>query len=494
MDKTDIDIIFLVDCSTGNQSLLNAIHDNVEGFFKELVKTNFEPRFAFIEFGNFIKSENIYVHFFIKENNSSKEIFTQNPKEFRNLMMNLECKSDGKHNNSLDALIIASKQKFKQFARKILILITGLPPLMPSNLVKSLSQVISSLKNRGIDQLYIISDLHNQGCSVYLNILEGIKKFNINGLGFEISNPALYQTEYFAKVFKIGIIKGIEKLKKKESYNRTITKGTFTEQLRKKEITGELQRLSTSQKIKGKIKSKIEETKFANQLAQSQIAKKIQTTRIPGLTPIKLNIQVTTPGYDYIGEILERLKIPYKKFDDTYDCDLLFLNCGTDDLINPDNLSHFVNRGSILYASDLTSSLISQSFPGKFMFKGNFGIIETVTAKVTDPELRDVIGSSVKIEFDMGSWSILESISSGKVILLSSKTQLPLMVSVPIGRGQVFYTCFHNHAQASRQEEILLELLVLKQIGAFTSMPLDKTCKTLGIDLDSIKSEIKGIK
>jgi len=38
------------------------------------------------------------------------------------------------------------------------------------------------------------------------------------------------------------------------------------------------------------------------------------------------------------------------------------------------------------------------------------------------------------------------------------------MIEVPAGNGEVFFTRFHNHAQASAEEGELPQLLVLKQI------------------------------
>jgi hypothetical protein len=59
----------------------------------------------------------------------------------------------------------------------------------------------------------------------------------------------------------------------------------------------------------------------------------------------------------------------------------------------------------------------------------------------------------------------------------------PLMVEVEIGKGTVFYTSFHNRAQASEQEKVLLELLVLKQIGTSSKTTLAKASQSLGISL-----------
>ena len=61
------------------------------------------------------------------------------------------------------------------------------------------------------------------------------------------------------------------------------------------------------------------------------------------------------------------------------------------------------------------------------------------------------------------------------------------MVEVEFGNGAVFYTSFHNRAQLSEQEGVLLELLVLKQIGALTSTTVAQAGQSLGISLTSLK-------
>jgi hypothetical protein len=153
-----------------------------------------------------------------------------------------------------------------------------------------------------------------------------------------------------------------------------------------------------------------------------------------------------------------------------------------------------VEEGRILYASDLTSAVISEAFPGIFKFAGDSGDTGAVITRVLDRELKEVIGEKIEIVFDLGGWSVLNSISKGDVILLSEETRFPIMVVVPVGQGKVFYTCFHNHAQTSRQEEILLELLVLKQLGASQALSLQQTCMSMGINLNNYKNEIKKIK
>lgn len=116
---------------------------------------------------------------------------------------------------------------------------------------------------------------------------------------------------------------------------------------------------------------------------------------------------VTRPGNDNIGEILTSMDVEFEAFQGSFDCSLLFVNCGTPDQVDPRALAEFVHNGGCVYASDHADTLIAQAFPGVFDFGGHSGGRGQVAADVIDPELRDVLGSRIEIEFDMGAWAVL---------------------------------------------------------------------------------------
>ena len=63
----------------------------------------------------------------------------------------------------------------------------------------------------------------------------------------------------------------------------------------------------------------------------------------------------------------------------------------------------------------------------------------------------------------------------------------PLMVEAEVGQGAVFYTSFHNRAQVSEQERVLLQLLVLKQISTSSKTTVAQASRSLGISLGTLK-------
>ncbi len=200
-------------------------------------------------------------------------------------------------------------------------------------------------------------------------------------------------------------------------------------------------------------------------------------------------IYVTSPGWDNIGEVLSSMSVMFEPFRGQYDCDLLFVNCGTGDPLDPASLQRFVHEGGCLYASDLTSDLITAAFPGMFRFDGS-GQAGLVAANVVDDELRQVVGDSTTVHFDMGSWSVLAGCRGETLVEAAPGTAYagrPLMVEVESGEGAVFYTSFHNRAQVSEQERILLQLLVLKQISTSSRTTVAQASRSLGLSLTALK-------
>lgn len=207
----------------------------------------------------------------------------------------------------------------------------------------------------------------------------------------------------------------------------------------------------------------------------------------------KKKIYVTSKHYDDIGTVLSSMRLDYSPFCGKYDCDILFINCGTSDTINPKELAAFVYNGGCLYASDLASSHIQAAFPKMISFS-NTGEKGKIKADVVDDELRQITGNRIEIEFDLGCWSVLDK-TQGKILLKSSLgnkySGKPIMVSFRYGKGIVFYTSFHNHAQASDKEKMLLQLLLLKQIGASSNQSIEQVSSLIGLNITSMKDRFK---
>ncbi len=189
----------------------------------------------------------------------------------------------------------------------------------------------------------------------------------------------------------------------------------------------------------------------------------------------------TTPvGYDNIGSILNRLGFSTRKigFDALYDLaqlryyDAIFVNCHQDlnEFRNGQAIERYVAEGGVLYASDYACSVIKAAFPQMldFGFSGIFSLFgETVDAKVTDPTLADIVGSQMRLHFDLPAWRHVRSWHpSCRVYLASGEWfgQKALLVSFAYGQGFVVYTAFHNKAQPSEMEYQLIEFLAIRPL------------------------------
>jgi hypothetical protein len=203
----------------------------------------------------------------------------------------------------------------------------------------------------------------------------------------------------------------------------------------------------------------------------------------------KRTVYVTSSGYDDIGKVLKSMGVEFAAFRGKYDCDLLFVNCGTQDGLDPAKLRSFVHAGGCLYASDLTSALMVEAFPGAFTFGGT-GRPGHVAANIVDDELREVVGDTTTIHFDMPSWSVIQACQGETLVEAARRSPYPgrpLMVEVEHGAGAVFYTSFHNRAQVSEQEKLLLQLLVLKQLSTSSKTTVAAAGQSLGINLTALK-------
>lgn len=212
-----------------------------------------------------------------------------------------------------------------------------------------------------------------------------------------------------------------------------------------------------------------------------------------------LRILVSSPCFDDIAQVLDSLKLKYGLYNGEFDCDLLFINCGTEDYFDSNELAKFVEDGGCVYISDLASFILSEAFPDIVEFSNN-GEACKIKADVVDTELMQIAGTQLDIEFDLGSWSVIEKYrnlekANGKVLLRAAQGNKyagkPIMISFQYGKGTVFYTCFHNHAQASEKEKMLLQLLLLKQIGTSSNQTVEQVGSLMGLNITLMKEKFK---
>lgn len=203
------------------------------------------------------------------------------------------------------------------------------------------------------------------------------------------------------------------------------------------------------------------------------------------------HIQVTGHRYDNIGQILTKIDFEYEDYAPAKKPYMIFVNCGTSTPINPNELHDYVAEGGVLYASDLSDQILMEAFPGVFEFEGRLGQTGGMEASIEDKDLKDILGNDMHVHFDLKGWAILKEVNNGKVLMRSKETGNPLMVEVEVGKGKIFYTCFHNHKQASGKEEALLKLLITKQVSGLVEQPFAETAEEMGLDLLQMRMEFR---
>ncbi|MSQ93056.1 MAG: hypothetical protein EXR98_00705 [Gemmataceae bacterium] len=192
--------------------------------------------------------------------------------------------------------------------------------------------------------------------------------------------------------------------------------------------------------------------------------------------------------WDDMGKLLKGLGDGYKFHEITEkqilakqkklsDYDVLFLTCAGGGEQLKDELREFVANGGVLYASDWRYDAVAMAFPEMVEDKlRDSGAKQDFNAQVVDPALRDVIGDSIHLKFDMPEWKTaafggprVKTLIKGRYEIDRKKGEFavaPLMVKFTFNKGTVIFTSFHNEKQNSLDLERLLQYLVFTLVMA----------------------------
>ena len=189
-----------------------------------------------------------------------------------------------------------------------------------------------------------------------------------------------------------------------------------------------------------------------------------------------LKIGVSAPHFDDVGHILrhfgagvdfytlshedasnlERLKEFYA----------IFINCGSHAHFNYEVLNSYVYQGGIVYASDLAGNVLQQAFPGIVEFESSPSQMVS-DANIAHSTLSAHMRLSyIDVIFDLDNWFAITSLDSGATIYIEGELRThgltPLAMSFNYGEGTVFYTSFHNSAQATANMINFIEYLIFR--------------------------------
>ena len=132
----------------------------------------------------------------------------------------------------------------------------------------------------------------------------------------------------------------------------------------------------------------------------------------------------------------------------------IFINCGSHHGISSEALREYVYGGGVVYASDHAGYNIKAAFPGLFDYEVVSAALSVRNASVVHSGLVSHMGLEYfNIEFDMGGWYIITQMPGNATTYIQGYIPghgvTPLAISFNYGEGTVFFTSFHNSAQAS---------------------------------------------
>jgi hypothetical protein len=114
---------------------------------------------------------------------------------------------------------------------------------------------------------------------------------------------------------------------------------------------------------------------------------------------------------------------------------------------------------------------------------GPKGAKQEMTAEVVDPGLRDLVGSTIPLNFDQPAWDPaffsgrdVTTILQGRFRTTDGATRdSPLLVKFPVGKGTVIFTSFHNEKVNQEIELKLLRYLVFSAVTARVEQEVAQT-------------------
>ena len=155
-----------------------------------------------------------------------------------------------------------------------------------------------------------------------------------------------------------------------------------------------------------------------------------------------------------------------------------------------DNTLRYVSSGDTLVVTDWAYELVEAGWPEMIEWAGDemtpdgtgwanldaaqMGMIDRITAEVSDAELAQEIGPSMAVDFPYSNFAVIESVSDDVTVYVRGDvayrpdelsepielTDVPLLVGFDHGDGRVLFSTFHIDAQNPALMDTLIETLV----------------------------------
>lgn len=182
-------------------------------------------------------------------------------------------------------------------------------------------------------------------------------------------------------------------------------------------------------------------------------------------------IYVSTPQYDDMGSVLDRLGFAYEPLASVdiarLDNAVVMINCGCGGYDEKARaLDPFLKRGGSAIGSDLAEPIVAHltgtQFESQYWERDE-------RARVEHDELAELLDRRAISLNLSGSVRQPKTMPGDHTVLLRhDNTGTPLAYSFPHGSGEFVYTVFHNHEQTSEVEEALFAFLLMVPIASVT--------------------------
>jgi len=168
----------------------------------------------------------------------------------------------------------------------------------------------------------------------------------------------------------------------------------------------------------------------------------------------------------------------------------LFINCGSHNGINSEVLREYVYNGGVVYASDHAGSNIKEAFPGLFDYEVVSAALTVRNADVVHSGLASHMGLEYfNIVFDMSGWYIITHMPDNATTYIQGYIPghgvTPLAISFNYGEGTVFFTSFHNSAQASGSMIDFIGYLVFRTLFIEAEEDMRRIAEEYGFTYES---------
>ena len=176
--KRTADLMFVLDCTHSMRGELSAMKDTIMEFADTIESAGVRVRVGLVAFYDRLHGEEHQLLTF------AGEPFTSDPKVFRHEVSTLSTKSGyDVPESSLDALMLAIRQPFAPDANKVIILVTDAPPQVPDKETGSIEEVVEAMRDKGIQQVYLVMNTQDPESMIYLRLLEPAR-----GVAFDLGS------------------------------------------------------------------------------------------------------------------------------------------------------------------------------------------------------------------------------------------------------------------------------------------------------------------